>query len=302
MLTREGSWPIIRPVKGIAGAVEVTQYNGRASSLIIHPCNKIEPCPVANVESPDAVLRYDGIQIMPYTTAHTFRGFMYGLTCDTNPIHCLANVIYSLWIPELQTLIVVHSFGLPWLIMPGGIKAHLHVPPSLCRSRASWSYYNGFLYNVGGKKPSGHRSHLVWSVDLKKYVNLCLQYGNHLESATQNYLINLKEKLLESFPETFDTLWPTNQFNLKWQSHFRRGLCPPQIIKRMWRIHPSLIHAVTEPAVRFIDHGRIMMVAGGLVSRESRTSSVEFFNVKSDGLLTPFNYIPQTFCPDNTAN
>lgn len=294
------SWPIVRP-RG--DGVEVTVYCFQTRSYIVGPSFMIptDPAPLA---APDASIDYPDVQNP--MRARSFRGLVYGLQCDDNPDAALAHVIYSFWVPQLKTLVLVPIKGPPWIVMPGGLKAHLQTPDWMCRARATWSFHRKFLYVVGGAKSTGHRSSHVWKINLARYVSLCKSSPN-LPDESRAYLLALRSKLAQLYPEAFDgdtepTWWPAHPHVMKWRRHFMRGLFPAMVLENMWDLTYHLRRPVTEPAVRFIDGGRIMMVAGGLVSRESRTSDVEFMRIGQYGGLHPFDHEPQSFCPDAVHN
>lgn len=299
-------WPIIRP-SGRPGGIKATFYFHGLRTYVLDPplYHHLQEIPNYGIIAPDAPIDYPDIPNP--ANARTFRGLAYGLQCDVNPSATLALVVFSMWIAELDTLLLVPVKGPSWLVMPGGVKAHLQIPASLCRSRASWAYDNvrGHLYNVGGRKSSGRRSNLIWHVNLRKYVKSCLACPD-LASYTESYLRAFRAKLIEIHPEAFRAAdqpiwWPVNPYVMKWRMHFLRGLCPPSDANPIWKVAHVLPRGITDPAVRFIDRGRIMIVAGGLTSRDSRTSAVEFLRVDARGLLVPLSAM-QSFCPDNTSN
>ena len=302
-------WPIVRPSNNGMVLVTFSDPDGGIVTIDIGPqLFWIDYYAYhQNIVAPDAVLHYDGVNNL--SQMQTFRGFIYGGQCDLDPCETLKLVRFSLWIPELKTLLLVPRGGLAWLVLENNRKVHLEIPFTLSRenlTQASWSYNKGFLYVVGGKKPSGHRSNLIWKADLANYVKLSLECPD-LVVATFQYLSALRTFLHEHDPNLFDRpllhLWrPTNPLALKWIKHYKRGLCPPQIIDPVWKVAESLPRSITTAAVRFLDHGRVMMIAGGLASRNCRTSSVEFFAVDDKGSLKCLDPMPQSFSPDSTMH
>jgi len=209
------------------------------------------------------------------------------------------------WCAEINTLVLSRE-GRMWCIVLDPqyervvFKAFLPPLPSIAYRGASMAYNhaNGLLYIVGGCNRGNRKMDAVRSFPLWHYVAYGVSLGENSMSACmrtlqsqlgalqhhfaeQNHGLELSPDFMCNVPLGYTTQMVVNALNDSpyMEQCYMTG-------KDFEYDRPfALMIARQDAAVRFVDKGRCMMVAGGISVNRQRVAQIEFYDLRANARL-----------------
>lgn len=204
------------------------------------------------------------------------------------------------WCPDINTLVLCRENRLWCIVLNAAydsvlFKAFLPPSPTLAAYKGStlaYNHANGQLYIVGGANRGYRKLDSVWKFPLLDYV----QYAISLGASSVDVCMHTTQETISSLSKVFHENNPGAPLTPGFLHAVPRGHTSSLVAAAlndspyMSRRHDTgtyfvydrpftLMIARQDPMVRFIDHGRTMMVAGGTSLNRQRVAQIEFYDV-----------------------